>query len=256
MEEIPKIIHYCWFGKQAKPASVQKYIHQWKKMLPTYEIIEWNESNCDVLNECKYVQDAYHAKKYAFVSDYFRVKALSEYGGVYLDTDVDIIKNFDSHIENNKLVLGFQGPGNIGTGFIAAVKHHPVLEELLTLYKIESFWLPNGETNQMSINRRLDRILVKYGADLQNDNFQLLEYGIKLFPTEYFCAFDVKIWRPAITEKSCTVHYMASSWRPKSLKMKLWLLTMLSRLVGLDQYTKIRTYYQRNLKKNGGVKKK
>ena len=92
---IPKIIHYCWFGKKTKPEKIEELILSWKKILPDYQIIEWNENNCDISISPEYVKTAYELKKWAFVSDYFRLKALYEFGGIYLDTDVEIIKKFD-----------------------------------------------------------------------------------------------------------------------------------------------------------------
>ena len=105
-QKIPKIIHYCWFGGKEKPEQVKKCIGSWKKYLSNYQFMEWNEQNFDV-NQFQYTKDAYAAKKYAFVSDVARVKALLEYGGIYFDTDVEVFKSFDD-ILDAKCLLGFE----------------------------------------------------------------------------------------------------------------------------------------------------
>ena len=110
---IPHIIHYCWFGSTKKPKEVQAFIDSWKVKLPDYTFMEWNEGNCDLSNEIDYVKEAYEAKKYAFVSDYIRVKKLVEYGGIYLDTDVRIVRRFDKLLDKHDLVVGFQGAGRL-----------------------------------------------------------------------------------------------------------------------------------------------
>ena len=99
VNKIPKIIHYCWFGKKDKPDIVNHCINSWKKVLDDYEIIEWNEDNFDVESNT-YVKQAYESGKFAFVSDFVRIKALYDYGGIYLDTDVEVFKKFDDLLDN------------------------------------------------------------------------------------------------------------------------------------------------------------
>ena len=100
---IPKVIHYCWFGRNPKPVSVQKCIESWKKYLPDYEIREWNNTNFEAMS-VKFTAEAMAKKKYAFVSDYVRLHALYKYGGVYLDTDVKVLKSFNNLLNNIKLL--------------------------------------------------------------------------------------------------------------------------------------------------------
>lgn len=129
---IPKIIHYCWFGNNEKPYEIKKYMKTWK-ILDDYKVIEWNEKNSN-LNSSEYIKKVYSKKKWAFVSDYIRLKALYEYGGIYLDTDVEIKKKFDNLL-NEKLFLGFIFDCSIGTAVIGAVPKHPIIKELLDLYE-------------------------------------------------------------------------------------------------------------------------
>ena len=111
---IPKIIHYCWFGGKPFPSAVQKCIDSWKKYLPDYEIREWNETNYD-LDKCKFAKEAYDQKKWAFVTDFVRLDVVYQYGGIYFDTDVEVIKSFDDLL-NNKAFLGFDDDCMFNTG--------------------------------------------------------------------------------------------------------------------------------------------
>lgn len=242
---IPHIIHYCWFGNSKKPKSVQKYIDNWKRMLPDYQFMEWNEKNCDLENEIEYVKEAYQNKKYAFVSDYIRIKKLNEYGGVYFDTDIKVLKRFDTYIEKNKVVLGFQGVGNLGTAFIATIANHPLFEKFLENYAERHFIQKDGSMDQTSINVSLNPLVEAYGLDINQDEFQLISEGIAIYPTEYFCAFDIENWHPVITEKSCTVHYMASSWRSLQVKTKIQILKIIFCIIGTENYDKLRKYLKR-----------
>lgn len=137
---IPKVIHYCWFGKKPKPKDVLNCIKSWKKYLPDYEIKEWNEDNYDVY-KCQYMADAYKENKWAFVSDYCRLDVVYNYGGVYFDTDVEVIKSFNSLLKEN-LFCGFEIRDkkymakrhidlseniSFGLGF-GAVKKHPQID--------------------------------------------------------------------------------------------------------------------------------
>ena len=120
MNKIPKKIHYCWFGGNPLPKETVEYIKSWKKYCPDYEIIEWNESNFDI-NRNLYIKQAYEAKKYAFVSDYVRVFALYKYGGIYLDTDVEVFKDFNDLLDNESF-WGFEQENYIATSTIGAKK--------------------------------------------------------------------------------------------------------------------------------------
>ena len=104
---IPKMIHYCWFGGNPLPESTKKYIRTWKQFLPDYKITEWNETNFDIQSAPAYVREAYEAKKYAFVSDYVRVQKLLQYGGIYFDTDVEVVRPFEQYLQGHSMVAGF-----------------------------------------------------------------------------------------------------------------------------------------------------
>lgn len=142
---IPKIIHFCWFSAEPGtpyPKLVQECISSWKKTLPDYTIMEWNASNAN-LNACDYVKEAYAAQKYAFVSDYVRLDALNRYGGIYLDTDVMVMRSFDSLL-NNSAFAGFETSISVGTCVIGSQPSNPLIQEMLENYHHRHFILPDG----------------------------------------------------------------------------------------------------------------
>ena len=137
MNKIPKVIHYCWFGKNKLSKSAKKCIKSWKKHLPNYEIIEWNENNFDI-NCNEYVREAYKSKKYAFVSDYARIYALYNYGGIYMDTDVEVIKSLDKFLCNDAFA-GLENEYSIQTAVMGCCKGNLLFKEFLILPP--KFWL-------------------------------------------------------------------------------------------------------------------
>ena len=186
--KIPKIIHYCWFGNNPKPRLVKKCIKSWKKYLPDYEIREWNDSHLNLI-DLKYVKEAYEAKKYAFVSDVFRLYALKNYGGIYLDTDVEIFKSFDEFLNLN-FFCGFEnyyGNINPATAVIGAAKNSNLINELLNEYNDCSF-LENGAPNLYPNTLRLAKLL-KNKYELENysgKSFESLGYDGLILPNYYF----------------------------------------------------------------------
>ena len=174
---IPKKIHYCWFGGKAKPKKIEECLASWS-ILDDYKIIEWNESNFDV-NCHEYVKQAYENKKYAFVSDYVRLKVLYDHGGIYLDTDVEIKKDLSPFLEN-KLFLGFMYDSLLGTAVIGAEKNNEVIKNLLDKYQNKKLeYVPN---NNMFTKYFLDN----YSNFRLNNKYQELQSDIKVYPKEYF----------------------------------------------------------------------
>ena len=131
---IPKIIHYCWFGRGEKPELAKKCIASWKKFCPDFEIREWNEDNCDYL-AMPFMAEAYAAKKYAFVSDVMRLVVLEQYGGVYFDTDVEVLRDISPLLDDEGFI-GFENDQYVASGLtIAAEAHHPVIQAMIEEYK-------------------------------------------------------------------------------------------------------------------------
>ncbi len=220
---IPKTIHYCWFGKGKKPKLAEKCIKSWKKYCPDYEIVEWNEENFDV--GCNgYVKEAYEAKKYAFVSDFARFYILYHQGGVYFDTDVELVKPIDEMVQKGAF-MGCEKDGfewkeeafekatliavNPGLG-IAAEAGNSLYEEVLDFYAAQQFLNPDGSLNTKTVVEYTTNILLKHG--LQNTNEIQQVEGIWIYPTEYFCPLENNTGRLTMTENTVSIHWYSKSW--------------------------------------------
>ena len=206
---IPKIIHYCWFGGNALTKPAKKCIKSWKKYCSGCIIIEWNETNFDISTAPLYVQQAYEAKKWAFVSDYVRLYALTTMGGIYMDTDVEVLKPLDSFL-NNKAFSGFEYGEYIQTAIMGSEKKIPLFEEFLKYYDNAIFINEDGTYNTKTNVQILTEILQNKGL-VKNNAFQIID-GVALYPSEYFCPksyFDGTINR---TEKTHVIHHFDATW--------------------------------------------
>ena len=206
---IPKIIHCCWFGRNPKSKLTKKCIRSWKRYCRGYEIVEWNEDNYDISSAPLYVRQAYEAKKWAFVTDYVRLQVIYENGGIYLDTDVEMIRRPDKLLSCSAF-FGFEGSKYIATGLgFGAEKGSPLLKELMDDYSDISFVLEDGAFDATTCPVRNTEVFVKHGLKADG-TYQVLEDGIYFFPTEYFC--PVKFGK--ITRKTFSVHHYLGSWCP------------------------------------------
>lgn len=238
---IPKIIHYCWFGKGEKPSRIKECISSWKKVLDDYEIIEWNEDNFNV-NELEYTREAYKAKKYAFVSDVARVKALYEYGGIYLDTDVMVYKSFDS-ILNHKCVLGFEMGNYVATSFMASEPQFNLMKEFYDLYVYRNFYDKNGNIISGTNVSKLTNMLINKGLK-RNNQFQILEDEIVIYPQEYFSPYDYGDCIKNNTENTICEHLFLVSWMSKKELVKKTFKRVLSSIIGKKGMNKIRKFLE------------
>lgn len=214
---IPSKIHYCWFGGNPLPELSQKCIASWKKYCPDYEIIEWNETNFDI-NCCDYVKEAYEAKKWAFVSDVVRLYALVNYGGIYMDTDVEVLKPLDDLLEY-EAVSGFESIDRISTGFMACRKEHPLFKEFLDEYNNSHFIKQNGELDLTTNVIRITNICLKYGLKLDG-SFQTIN-SFTLFPHDYFCPKSVDTGIITVTDNTYTIHHFDGSWLSDESKYEI-----------------------------------
>lgn len=205
---IPKIIHYCWFGGNPLPDDARKCINSWKKYCPDYEIREWNEQNFD-LNCCEYVAQAYKERKWAFVADYARLYAIVNFGGIYMDSDVEVLKPLDEflHLE---AFSGFQTEDTVPTGIMACEKGYKMFSELLTDYHERSFYREDGSLNTTTNVIYITEKCVEKGLQLNNKH-QIVA-GFSLYPMDYFCAKSYKTGLIKITQNTYTVHHFAGSW--------------------------------------------
>lgn len=228
---IPKIVHYCWFGKKEKPNNVLKCIESWKTILHDYEFIEWNESNFDISYN-DYTLKAYENQKFAFVSDVARLKALYDYGGVYLDTDVIVYKSFNTILDNS-CVLGFEEKNYVATSFMGCEKQLPLIKEFLDFYSESTF---NSLTTNVII---LNDILLSKGL-IRNGEKQVLCDYINVYPQEYFSPYDYINCVMNSTDNTYCAHLFYVSWSKRRDKIKRIMKKMLSSTIGKDGIYKIR----------------
>ncbi|GHT82375.1 glycosyl transferase [Spirochaetia bacterium] len=215
---IPKIIHYCWFGGNPLPENSPKCIQSWKKYFPDYEIKEWNESNYDV-HKIPYISEAYNARKYAFVSDYARFDILYNYGGVYFDTDVEVIKPFNDILEKGGF-MGFETAGMVATGLgLGCNAGCELVYQIVDFYKTLHFLKPNGEYNLHTVVEYISDILKKNGL-VVNNSIQHLD-GITVYPSEYFCPESLVTGEINLTENTHSIHHYDGSWLPSRMKKLL-----------------------------------
>lgn len=177
---IPKIIHYCWFGGNPKPESFYICLESWKKYLPDYEIVEWNESNFD-LNSCQYVNLAVKKGQWAFVSDYARAQALYQQGGIYMDIDVEVKLPLDEFL-HHRAFSGFETKGSPFTALWAAEKGHPWPKKVIDFYHDKTDF--DLTTNTVFVSELL---VNEYKVDSERDEYQELADGIAIYPSTYFC---------------------------------------------------------------------
>ena len=202
-----KKIHYCWFGGKPLNKLGERCLASWKKYCPEYEIIEWNESNFDI-HCCKYVEEAYNAKKWAFVSDYCRFWVLYNFGGIYMDTDVEVIKPLNDLPDN---FVGFESKSAVASGLIrGALTNDRLCKLMIDSYNKDKFLLDNGEFNLKTVCARETEILCKYGLVLNGEKQTILETTV--FPTDYFCPKDFETKEINITQNTLTIHHYDSSW--------------------------------------------
>lgn len=233
---IPKIIHYCWFGHNPYPEKVAYCIESWKRQLPDYEFKLWNEESFD-LSVSKFVQQAYEAKKYAFVSDYVRVYALYNEGGIYLDTDIEVKKTFNSLLDK-RLLLGTDDEGAL-TAFMAAEKGHVYFGELLRYYNQMSFVLENGQLNTAVNNIWMQDCLKKFGY-VQENKYQELADGILVYPDTYFHAKSLVSGKYHITKDTFCIHHHTLLWIPlKTRVVRFIRMKILVPLLGEKRYRKL-----------------
>lgn len=217
---IPKKIHYCWFGRNPKPELAQKCLASWKKFCSDYEIIEWNEDNFDIESAPLFVRQAYEAKKWAFVTDYVRLEVVYKNGGIYLDTDVEVIKNLDNLL-NYTAFFGTQNGIVINTGLgFGAEEGASILSELMDTYKAIPFIKEDGSYDDTTCPERDTRVFVKHG--LKGDNsFQILSDNIACLPKDYLSPKDYMTGEIAITDNTYTIHHFAESWMTEQEKKNM-----------------------------------
>lgn len=218
---IPKIIHYCWFGRNPLPKLAQKCIKSWEKYCPDYEIIEWNEDNFDISACPLYVRQAYEAKKWAFVTDYVRLKILYDFGGFYFDTDVELCKSLEP-LRENHCFMGIENSircikVNTGLG-MGAEPGFLLLKEMAACYNEQPFILPDGQMDITTCTVRNTEILKKHGYAEEN-RLQVIA-GATIYPAEYFSPVEMESGKRKITPNTYSIHHYSLSWTPVENQIK------------------------------------
>ena len=212
---IPKIIHYCWFGNNPLPDDAKVCIASWKKYCPDYEIIEWNENNFD-LEQNQYVKEAYEEKKWAFITDYVRLYVLYNYGGIYMDTDVEVLKNLDVFL-HNKGFSGFEDYDRVPTGIMASEKNNNFIGNQLKYYNNKHF-VVDGKHDMKTNVETITEYCLEHGLILNNTKQQIDDFVF--YPKDYFCPKNCQTLKITITENTYTIHHFAGSWTTKNTRIK------------------------------------
>ncbi len=230
MPDIPKVIHYCWFGRKPLPPLALRCIASWRKHMPDHEIKEWNEDNFDV-NMIPYTRQAYAARKYAFVSDVARFWILYHYGGVYFDTDVEVLKPLTPLLDRGPF-MGVENMVSLSTDQLkvapglgmACEAGMPVIRQFMEMYNnLEFSMQENGKfmTVVDFVSRSLNRVGLKHVNEVQQ------VAGMTIYPADYFAARKTAVCNIPRTENSYTVHHYAGSWYPWHIKLKLKIARLL-----------------------------
>ncbi len=241
-----KYIHYCWFGGKPLPKLAKKCIKSWKKYLPDYEIIEWNENNVN-LEECPFIKEAYSMKKWAFVADYARTKAIYEMGGIYFDTDMMITKNIDFLLDKETF-LGIEDSMMVNAAVWGTSKPKTELSRRILEYYQTQEHFDIDNIYKISIPRIITKILDEYGFDPVSNEIQVLNKNIYIYPRPYFYPLSFDFKNNIFTDETCMVHYFDATWIPKNEQIE----TKLIRKIGLKNTQKLLTLYRfikRNIKR-------
>lgn len=206
---IPKRIHYCWFGGNPLPEDAKRCIESWKKYCPDYEFVRWDESNYDVRKN-SYVRNAYKSKKWAFLTDYVRLDIVSQFGGIYLDTDVELLRGLDGLLQQ-ECFMGMEQVGTVATGLgFGAEAGHPFLAENKRVYEQTDFTQADGTFKPEICVRITTRLLREQGLKDEARIQQIA--GVTIYPPSYFCPLKMGTNRVTITPNTYSIHHYAASW--------------------------------------------
>lgn len=229
---IPQKIHYCWFGKQPLGKRERRCIDSWSHICPNYEIVLWDETNSPV-NDNDYVKQAYKMKKWAFVSDYVRLKVISKYGGIYLDTDVELLETLDGFTDQTGF-MGFESQERVATCVIGCVPEHPFFSWAAKQYDKRSFYLADGGYDSTTNTAWLTDVLIQRGLR-QNGMMQNIS-NITIYPPDVFCPLDLQTGKLHLTDRSVAIHHFAGSWMTSLQKFH----TKVAQCIGIENTLKLK----------------
>jgi len=206
---IPKIIHYCWFGPKPIPELELRCIESWKKFLPDYEFNFWNEKTYNLEKSNRYVKGAYQSKYFAFVTDYVRLDVMNKFGGVYLDTDIELLSSIDSFLDNEAFT-GFENKTSVAAGIIGCKKGNVVIQQMLEHYDSIEFIDSNNNFNITTICSVLMNFIEKEGFEYRNSNQNLK--NIRIYERENFYPKKMNDGSYRVTNKAISIHHYSGSW--------------------------------------------
>lgn len=249
MQRIPKKIQYIWFGRGPKSELIQRCMDTTRNVLNDWDICVWDEECYDVTS-CEYMREAYEQKKYAFAADYARFDILYKYGGVYLDTDVELLKPIPEIMLSDNGFTGVESNNKINPGLIFACEAgNPVVGEILEMYQQDHFVDENGKYNMKTVVDRATEIFSKHGF-VRNGKEQILN-GFHIYPAEYFCAFDFVANEFEITNNTISIHHYTATWTNKKSKLKKKIQNVLRKTLGIRGYKRIITIKRKLFGVNG-----
>ena len=241
---VPKIIHYCWFGNKEQPTYVNSNINQWKKKLPDYEIIEWNETNFPMSELPEYAIEAKNEGKIAFLTDYVRLYVLYQYGGIYLDVDVEIVRPFNDDMLQNDFI-GLEDKVTVCSAVIGTRPHAEWIMKLLQIYKKRKFIIdgkpdltPNSEYIFMFLKENYG---LKYIADNETD---ILSNGLTIYGKSYFSPMDFVTGKIKMTNNTYTIHHFKSTWKSSKGRLIGRVSVLLHRIVGDEIHSRIKHLFR------------
>ncbi len=209
---IPRIIHYVWMGGKKIPEQLRGYMYSWRQFMPDWEIREWNEKNFSIDQAPNYVREAYSHRKWAFVSDYVRLWALEQYGGVYFDTDVQVLKSFEPLLGDTAFIGLEESLAHLpGTCVMGCEPHCRWVKDMLALYDDIHFVLPDGSLDQMTNVQRMGEQLKLHGFVPCRKEQYIAEYGLRIYTHDYFSPItSTRVMRK--TKNTYSIHHFAGSW--------------------------------------------
>ena len=227
---INKKIHYCWFGRNPLDEKATRCLESWKKFFPDYEIIQWNEDNFDI-SKIPFMKQAYQNKKYAFVSDVARLLVVYEHGGIYFDTDVEVIRTYDDIIcDSTKAFMGIEGNGLVNTGLgFGAEKGHMFLKKHIELYKQLDFEEYRDHISDIACPI-LTTMLLDESGFIQNK--KQVHEGIDIYPSQYFAPMDYQTGKLVKTSRTHSIHWYNASWQDENTRKEQEKLRKLSSRLG------------------------
>lgn len=234
-----KTIHYFWFGGNPKSKLIEKCIASWRKNFPDFEIKEWNEENFDI-RQNRFVSQAYDAGKYAFVSDFARFKVLYDQGGLYFDTDVEVVRPFPELLMNEALAA-FETEKYVAPGLVLWARNpgNKIISQIIEHYNNSVFLNTDGTYNTTTVGVRFTSVLEEYGIKPDDGTVQTCG-SFTLYPREYFCPYDDLTGVMNKTENTCAIHWFAKSWLDKKTVFRSKITRVIHRYFGIDALARFR----------------